>query len=84
MIIMVLKTQNGHVIQYQGQRASMTRRFRSGKGKAAAWFRTLRDEIVAAFEGLEDSHNGDRCMPAGSKCPKPNARLMMDQTLAAG
>ncbi|WP_158966792.1 oxygen-dependent coproporphyrinogen oxidase [Chachezhania sediminis] len=26
------------------------------KARAADWFRTLRDEIVAAFEGLEDSH----------------------------
>ncbi|MDR9393382.1 oxygen-dependent coproporphyrinogen oxidase [Roseovarius sp. SYSU LYC5161] len=26
------------------------------KARAAAWFRQLRDEIVAAFEGLEDSH----------------------------
>jgi coproporphyrinogen III oxidase len=26
------------------------------KAQAAAWFRSLRDEIVAAFEGLEDSH----------------------------
>ncbi len=26
------------------------------KKRAAAWFRGLRDEIVAAFEGLEDSH----------------------------
>ncbi|WP_261398612.1 oxygen-dependent coproporphyrinogen oxidase [Leisingera daeponensis] len=27
------------------------------KAKAAAWFRELRDLIVAAFEGLEDSHS---------------------------
>lgn len=27
------------------------------KTRAAAWFRQLRDEIVAAFEGLEDSHD---------------------------
>ena len=26
------------------------------KARAAAWFRQLRDDIVAAFEGLEDSH----------------------------
>ena len=26
------------------------------KTRAAAWFRSLRDQIVAAFEGLEDSH----------------------------
>ncbi|EAR50820.1 coproporphyrinogen III oxidase [Oceanicola granulosus HTCC2516] len=28
----------------------------SEKARAAAWFRTLRDEIVAAFEALEQSH----------------------------
>ncbi len=27
------------------------------KAEAAAWFRTLRDQIVAAFEALEDSHD---------------------------
>jgi len=27
------------------------------KARAAAWFRSLRDQIVAAFEGLEDSHD---------------------------
>ena len=30
--------------------------FDSEKAQAAAWFRHLRDDIVAAFEGLEDSH----------------------------
>jgi len=29
--------------------------FESRKLRAAAWFRTLRDEIVAAFEALEDT-----------------------------
>jgi coproporphyrinogen III oxidase len=33
------------------------------KSRASAWFRTLRDEIVAAFEALEDSQGGDA--PAG-------------------
>ncbi len=33
-------------------------------GTAAAWFRELRDEIVAAFEGLEDS-SSDTSRPAG-------------------
>ena len=28
------------------------------KARASAWFRALRDEIVAAFEGLEDSQGG--------------------------
>jgi coproporphyrinogen III oxidase len=30
--------------------------FDARKTRAAAWFRTLRDRIVAAFEGLEDNH----------------------------
>ncbi|MBT8408389.1 MAG: coproporphyrinogen III oxidase, partial [Alphaproteobacteria bacterium] len=30
--------------------------FTDRKARASAWFRQLRDEIVAAFEGLEDSH----------------------------
>ncbi|WP_114964473.1 oxygen-dependent coproporphyrinogen oxidase [Alkalilacustris brevis] len=37
------------------------------KTRAAQWFRTLRDEIVAAFEALEDSHatGPDADLPAG-------------------
>jgi coproporphyrinogen III oxidase len=34
----------------------MTTSFETEKATAAAWFRQLRDQIVAAFEGLEDSH----------------------------
>jgi coproporphyrinogen III oxidase len=34
----------------------MTDGFNSEKRRAAEWFRTLRDQIVEAFEGLEDSH----------------------------
>ncbi|MEB8388861.1 oxygen-dependent coproporphyrinogen oxidase [Rhodobacteraceae bacterium KMM 6894] len=34
----------------------MTQDFTAEKQRAAAWFRTLRDQIVAAFEALEDSH----------------------------
>ncbi len=33
----------------------MTEQFDPQKTRAAAWFRELRDQIVAAFEGLEDS-----------------------------
>ena len=33
--------------------------FEAEKRKASSWFRRLRDEIVASFEGLEDSHNGE-------------------------
>ena len=35
----------------------MTENFDTEKARASAWFRELRDQIVAAFEGLEDSHN---------------------------
>ncbi|MFC6686349.1 oxygen-dependent coproporphyrinogen oxidase [Jhaorihella thermophila] len=34
----------------------MTDMMETEKATASAWFRRLRDEIVAAFEGLEDSH----------------------------
>ncbi|SNR76500.1 oxygen-dependent coproporphyrinogen oxidase [Puniceibacterium sediminis] len=34
----------------------MTNDLAPQKTRAAAWFRELRDQIVAAFEGLEDSH----------------------------
>lgn len=34
----------------------MSDEMKTQKATAAAWFRQLRDEIVAAFEGLEDSH----------------------------
>ena len=34
----------------------MTQVMADEKQKASAWFRELRDQIVAAFEGLEDSH----------------------------
>ena len=33
----------------------MTEQFDSRKARASAWFRQLRDDIVAAFEGLEDT-----------------------------
>ncbi|MCB2120858.1 MAG: oxygen-dependent coproporphyrinogen oxidase [Rhodobacteraceae bacterium] len=32
--------------------------FEDRKSRASAWFRSLRDDIVAAFEGLEDAHSG--------------------------
>ena len=35
----------------------MTDQMPREKATAAAWFRQLRDEIVAAFEALEDSHD---------------------------
>jgi len=45
----------------------MTEMFDDHKARAAAWFRSLRDEIVAAFEGLEDSQKTGPCAdrPAG-------------------
>ena len=35
----------------------MTQDFETEKSRASAWFRELRDQIVSAFEGLEDSHD---------------------------
>ena len=35
----------------------MTEAFTDEKHRASAWFRQLRDDIVAAFEGLENSHD---------------------------
>ena len=35
----------------------MTIEFGNEKSHAATWFRDLRNQIVAAFEGLEDSHS---------------------------
>ncbi|MEL6464675.1 MAG: oxygen-dependent coproporphyrinogen oxidase [Pseudomonadota bacterium] len=35
----------------------MTEQFDTQKTRAAAWFRQLRDDIVTAFEGLEDSYD---------------------------
>jgi coproporphyrinogen III oxidase len=35
----------------------MTEMFSDQKDRAAAWFRTLRDEIVASFEALESDHD---------------------------
>ncbi|MDP7151511.1 MAG: oxygen-dependent coproporphyrinogen oxidase [Paracoccaceae bacterium] len=35
----------------------MTEAMEKQKARASAWFRQLRDDIVAAFEGLEDSHS---------------------------
>lgn len=35
----------------------MTDSFDTEKSQASAWFRTLRNDIVAAFEGLEQSHS---------------------------
>jgi len=37
----------------------MTDLFDDRKARASAWFRNLRDDIVAAFEALEDSQSGE-------------------------
>ncbi|MGR3466959.1 MAG: oxygen-dependent coproporphyrinogen oxidase, partial [Shimia sp.] len=34
----------------------MTEMFDDKKARASAWFRDLRDQIVAAFEAIEDRH----------------------------
>lgn len=55
----------------------MTDIFDDRKTRAAAWFRTLRDDIVAAFEGLEDSHTTG---PASDMAP---GRFEMRETRRA-
>jgi coproporphyrinogen III oxidase len=56
------------------------------KTRASAWFRELRDQIVAAFEGLEDSHaNGPFSdMPAGRFEVTPTKRHTDDGSDAGG
>jgi len=48
------------------------------KRRAAAWFRTLRDEIVTAFEALEDSH------ATGPLADADPGRFEMRETKRAG
>jgi coproporphyrinogen III oxidase len=56
----------------------MTEDFDSRKLRASAWFRSLRDTIVGAFEGLEDSQQGG---PFGDL---PPGRFMVTQTRREG
>ncbi|PSL22235.1 oxygen-dependent coproporphyrinogen oxidase [Shimia abyssi] len=49
----------------------------SQKDRASAWFRTLRNDIVAAFEGLEDSHS------SGPLADQPAARFEVSATKRA-
>ena len=49
----------------------MTPDFDEKKARASAWFRSLRDEIVAAFEGLEDSQTEG---PMAKDIPLTNQR----------
>ncbi|MBY5986637.1 oxygen-dependent coproporphyrinogen oxidase [Roseovarius atlanticus] len=56
------------------------------KSRAATWFHQLRDEIVAAFEGLEDSHESG---PMSDAAPgrfevKPTRRTSEDGSDAGG
>jgi coproporphyrinogen III oxidase len=55
----------------------MTDAFAPQKARAAAWFRALRDEIVAAFEALEDSH------VQGPLADRPAARFELRETRRA-
>ena len=50
----------------------MTDLFDDRKTRAAAWFRTLRDQIVAAFEAIEDDFGGPA--PAGRFEVTPTTR----------
>ncbi len=53
---------------------AMTDLFERQKADAARWFRNLRDQIVAAFEGLEDSHL------AGPLSDRPAGRFEVTET----
>ncbi|MDQ2094870.1 oxygen-dependent coproporphyrinogen oxidase [Rhodalgimonas zhirmunskyi] len=48
------------------------------KARASAWFRQLRDEIVAAFEGLEDSQT------SGPLASQPAGRFEVSETRRQG
>ncbi|MEZ5912682.1 MAG: oxygen-dependent coproporphyrinogen oxidase [Paracoccaceae bacterium] len=51
----------------------MTVDFDDRKARAAGWFRGLRDQIVTAFEGLEDDHGGSA--PVGRFEVTPTRRV---------
>ena len=56
------------------------------KARASAWFRELRDQIVAAFEGLEDAQTDGPLsdQPAGRFDVTPTARTSEDGSDAGG
>jgi coproporphyrinogen III oxidase len=56
----------------------MTEDLTQEKSRASAWFRELRDTIVAAFEALEDSHN------AGPFSDQPAGRFDVTETKRSG
>lgn len=64
----------------------MTDPFDDRKARAAAWFRALRDEIVAAFEGLEDAQTTGpfAAAPAGRFDVRETKRASEDGTDAGG
>jgi coproporphyrinogen III oxidase len=64
----------------------MSLNFDSCKAEAAAWFRTLRDQIVAGFEALEDGPAGEdaRARPAGRFEVTPTRRAGEGGTDAGG
>lgn len=55
----------------------MSEQFDDKKAQASAWFRSLRDEIVAAFEALEESQNG------GPFADLPAGRFQVSETKRA-
>jgi len=55
----------------------MTNQFHDQKARASAWFRTLRDEIVAQFEALEDRQT------SGPFADRPAGRFEVNQTTRA-
>jgi len=64
----------------------MTEQFNDQKVRASAWFRSLRDEIVAAFEALEDSQTEGPTadLPAGRFERKTTHRESPDGSDAGG
>jgi len=64
----------------------MTDEFEGQKARASVWFRQLRDDIVAAFEALEDRHTaGPQCeLPAGRFALRETRRNADDETDAGG
>lgn len=61
-----------------GEGGKVSGQMQAQKDMAAAWFRALRDEIVAAFEALEDSH------AAGPFAEAPAGRFELRETRRTG
>lgn len=64
----------------------MTEQFDDRKAQASAWFRQLRDDIVATFEGLEDSQTSGpfAALPPGRFDVSETARNSEDGSDAGG